>query len=128
MKKGIYLIGKEEINTDIAIIKEPYDAEKVLIYDTTADINKFEKMIEYGFKWLDTFEMLFPMVYDELYSKQHIPMYDDRIIFVRWNLRTKMLYEKYTKYLENTERKTAFIRAVLEIKPVYMPLPEGWIK
>ena len=128
MKKGIYLIGKGEINTDIAIIKEPYDAEKVLIYDTTADINKFEKMIEYGFKWLDTFEMLFPMVYDELYSKQHIPMYDDRIIFVRWNLRTKMLYEKYTKYLENTERKTAFIRAVLEIKPVYMPLPEGWIK
>jgi len=121
-----------------------FDFDYNLIISSIIDFDN--RLLKYGFDYLDKWQIVAPLrPYKELicnfisdefhdYLKNKIldlrvPVYDDRVIFIKTCNETRKfwdIYIKESKYLKNS--KIAFSLALWEVKPFILTLPVGWVK
>lgn len=117
--------------------------ERVLYLDPSAPLKL--DLIPAGFRFLDRFEVCAPVwSYDELAEHLgteeerertrevihdlRIPVYDTRVLFLRWTDSTRDLMLLWHEEMEaGGDERLAFQRALYQVKPLILPLPTTWI-
>lgn len=117
---------------------------ETMIYDSSFTKIRPE-LIGIGFYWLQNFEVIAP-IFDyeqlaihigsdndrrltkEVVEEMRIPVYDDKLLFVRRSEKTKALIKSYNDFRkEIKEPKLALLCAIYEHKPLLLPMPTTWM-
>lgn len=121
-----------------------FDFDYNLVISST--INFEDRLLKHGFNYLKKWQVIAPLrPYKELICKVipdkfhdylknkildlRVPVYDDRIIFIKTCDETRKfwgIYIRESKYLKNSN--VAFSIALWEVKPFILTLPVGWVK
>jgi len=151
ISKGIILIDRK-IDFSLNKFLEISNLELGKIFDfdynliIKSNVKTDIKLLKYGFNFLDKWqivvslrpykELIYNVISDEYhdYLKNKIldlrvPVYDDRIFFIKTCDETRKFWDIYIKeseYLKNSN--VAFSIALWEIKPFILTLPVGWVK
>lgn len=115
--------------------------EKTLLWDTEANLKP--EFVTDGFSYLDTWEIAVPIAsYTELardigpmkerikteavIRDLRVPYYDPRVIFAKQCRSVRELLALWDK--EPGDRRLAFLRALYQVKPLILALPESWVR